>query len=172
MGRYRLVAAGEHAKTLKMFDGTPDLLCWTDRPILLGRAVKEGEGYKFPNHWNSLSSRHCSLAFQATEGEVRHTSCRRRARPVSWCGIQHKDQLCFLRPQGFGDRWCTNLLRCLLHSSCCTQWLVTDTSTNGTFINGVKIGKGNSAVLKPGETLGLSVVTNAAPAVTNFITVE
>jgi hypothetical protein len=67
--------------------------------------------------------------------------------------------------------------------SCCTtfsaffpaaqgEWLVTDTSTNGTFINGAKIGKGSSAVLKPGDTLGLSVVTGTAPAVANFVTVE
>jgi hypothetical protein len=38
------------------------------------------------------------------------------------------------------------------------HWLVTDTSTNGTYINGVKIGKNKEGVLKLGDTLGLSVV--------------
>lgn len=44
------------------------------------------------------------------------------------------------------------------------QWLVRDTSTNGTFINGIKIGKDKTAVLRPGDRLGLSinVPTNTA----------
>lgn len=36
------------------------------------------------------------------------------------------------------------------------EWWVTDTSTNGTFINSAKIGKGNQAVLKVDDRLGLS----------------
>lgn len=38
---------------------------WTEgAPIQLGRAVKDGEGFKFPNNWNSLSSKHCSLWYE------------------------------------------------------------------------------------------------------------
>lgn len=163
-----------------MCDGAPDLLCWTDRPILLGRAVKEGEGYKFPNQWNSLSSRHCSLAFQAgaTEGEVRPTPAARASLSFS-LGVLHSTQIssAFWGPQVFKAAdapTCCSLIACpsLPPSLQQGEWLVTDTSTNGTFINGAKIGKGSSAVLKPGDMLGLSVVTNAAPPVTNFITVE
>jgi hypothetical protein len=67
------VAVGEHAKQLSLCDGGPDLLLWTDKPIFLGRAVKDGDGYKYPNHWNSLSSRHCNLVYQtAAGGEVRY----------------------------------------------------------------------------------------------------
>lgn len=65
MGRFKLVAVGDHAKQLNMCDGAPDLLLWQDRPIQLGRAVREGDGYRYPNSWNSLSSRHCNLQFQA-----------------------------------------------------------------------------------------------------------
>lgn len=68
MGRFRLVAAGEHAKQLSLCDGGPDLLLWQDRPIQLGRAVREGDGYRYPNQWNSLSSRHCTLQYQPTDG--------------------------------------------------------------------------------------------------------
>lgn len=77
MGRFKLVAVGEHAKKLTMCDGGPDLLLWQDsgRPIQLGRAVREGDGYKYPNQWNSLSSRHCNLQYQAAEdGEVKKLS--------------------------------------------------------------------------------------------------
>jgi hypothetical protein len=35
-------------------------------------------------------------------------------------------------------------------------WSVKDSSTNGTFINGSVVGKGNTAVLKPGDRLSLS----------------
>jgi hypothetical protein len=52
---------------LSLLPCCPAALCccqWTDKPILLGRAVKEGEGFKYPNNWNSLSSKHCSLCFQ------------------------------------------------------------------------------------------------------------
>jgi hypothetical protein len=55
------------------------------------------------------------------------------------------------------------------------RWVVTDTSTNGTFVNGVKIGKSSSAVLKPGDRLGLSIIApSSVPTQTpNFInTVE
>lgn len=61
LGRYKLEAVGEHAK---LRDGGADLTLWTDKPVALGRGVKEGEGYKFPNNWNSLSSKHCTLQFQ------------------------------------------------------------------------------------------------------------
>ncbi len=67
MGRYKLEAVGQNARELKFVDDSPDLLLWVDKPILLGRAVKEGEGYKYPNAWNSLSSRHCTLEFKPTE---------------------------------------------------------------------------------------------------------
>jgi pSer/pThr/pTyr-binding forkhead associated (FHA) protein len=54
------------------------------------------------------------------------------------------------------------------------HWEVTDTSTNGTFVNGTKVGKGNKATLMPGQTLGLSVVTAAGqlPAADYINTVE
>lgn len=53
------------------------------------------------------------------------------------------------------------------------QWLVTDTSTNGTYINGAKIGKNNSAVLRAGDKLGLSVMTPPNATAVNYInTVE
>lgn len=43
---------------------------WTEgNPIQLGRAVKEGEGFKYPNNWNSLSSKHCSLWYQEVRQE-------------------------------------------------------------------------------------------------------
>lgn len=73
MGCYKLVAIGEDAKKLAMCDGGADLLLWqSSKPILLGRAVKEGDGYKYPNQWNSLSSRHCNLQYQTTQsGQVR-----------------------------------------------------------------------------------------------------
>jgi predicted component of type VI protein secretion system len=53
-------------------------------------------------------------------------------------------------------------------------WLVKDTSTNGTFIDGAKVGKGNTATLQVGQRLGLSIVAPAAgPASTGFVnTVE
>lgn len=44
------------------------------------------------------------------------------------------------------------------------SWHVKDTSTNGTFIDGAKLGKGNSGTLLPGQRLGLSLVAPAAPA--------
>jgi hypothetical protein len=60
---------------------------------------------------------------------------------------------------------------------CCAPqgiWLVKDSSTNGTFIDGVKIGKGNTGRLQVGQRLGLSIVAPAAgPTATGFInTVE
>lgn len=71
MGRFKLVAVGDHAKQLTMCDGGPDLLLWQDKPIQLGRGTKPGEGYRYPNDWNSLSTKHCSLEFQvSTTGEV------------------------------------------------------------------------------------------------------
>jgi hypothetical protein len=77
MKRYRLVATGEHAKQLTMCDGGPDLLLWPERPILMGRAVHEGEGYKYPKEWISLSSKHCTLQWKVDDGgEVRAaTAC-------------------------------------------------------------------------------------------------
>jgi hypothetical protein len=42
------------------------------------------------------------------------------------------------------------------------EWTLVDTSTNGTFINGVKVGKGSSRALAPGDTIDLSIV-NSAP---------
>lgn len=67
MGLYKLVAVGKNALELNFIDGSPDLLLWQDRPIHLGRGVRIGEGYKFPNEWNSLSSRHCTLQYQGPE---------------------------------------------------------------------------------------------------------
>jgi hypothetical protein len=51
---------------------------------------------------------------------------------------------------------------------------VKDTSTNGTFIDGAKIGKGNTGTLQVGQRLGLSIVAPAAgPTSTGFVnTVE
>jgi hypothetical protein len=50
-------------------------------------------------------------------------------------------------------------------------WQVTDTSTNGTFIDGAKIGKGNTATLALGQRLGLSVVAPAGgPPNAGFVT--
>lgn len=74
MGRYILEAIGEHAKQRV---GGANLLLWIDKPVLLGRAVKDTEGYKFPNHWNSLSSKHCKLVFQdVSESRREHTQHR------------------------------------------------------------------------------------------------
>lgn len=82
MGNYTLRAVGEHAKQLKFKHGTCDLLLWTEGPsILLGRAVKDGEGYKYPNTWNSLSSRHCILSFE-------------EASTPAVCGRHHQVCLC------------------------------------------------------------------------------
>jgi hypothetical protein len=67
MGRYRLEAVGENAKELKFLDGGPDLMLWQDKPIFLGRGVRDGEGYKYPNSWNALSSRHCTLKYHGPE---------------------------------------------------------------------------------------------------------
>lgn len=61
MGRYVLQAVGNDAKERP---GGPDLVLSTEKAVLLGRAVKEAEGYKFPNDWNSLSSRHCTLKYE------------------------------------------------------------------------------------------------------------
>jgi hypothetical protein len=49
---------------------------------------------------------------------------------------------------------------------------VTDTSTNGTFINGNRLGKGNTAVLHPGDVLGLSIVLPAAAAASSVVRVD
>jgi hypothetical protein len=51
-----------------------------------------------------------------------------------------------------------------LHTLLQGTWLVKDTSTNGTFIDGAKIGKGNTCQLQPGQRLGLSIVAPAAGA--------
>lgn len=40
--------------------------------------------------------------------------------------------------------------------------MVQDTSTNGTFIDGERIGKGNTKELKVGQQLGLSIIAPAA----------
>jgi pSer/pThr/pTyr-binding forkhead associated (FHA) protein len=42
-------------------------------------------------------------------------------------------------------------------------WLVKDLSTNGTFINGNRIGKGKEAVARVGDHLQLSCVDPKAP---------
>lgn len=62
--------------------------------------------YKYPNAWNSLSSKHCSLEFDAAAG----------------------------------------------------AFIVLDSSTNGTFVNGERIGRGSVGLLRPGDRLGLSIV--------------
>lgn len=124
-----------------MVDGSPDLLLWTDRPIHLGRGVREGEGYTYPNQWNSLSSRHCNLQYQpaADGGEVgRLCPLLVAAEHVAHSTAGGDSNTRVSAVQG--------------------QWVVTDTSTNGTYINGVKIGKGKSAVLGVGDSLGLSVI--------------
>ncbi|PSC76899.1 phosphatase 2C 6 [Micractinium conductrix] len=51
----------------------------------------------------------------------------------------------------------------LLYDTEQEAWVVTDTSTNGTFVNGIKIGKGKAALLRPNDRLQLSVVDRTAP---------
>lgn len=46
MPRFRLVAVGQHAKELAICEGGPDLLLWESKPVLLGRGVREHEGYR------------------------------------------------------------------------------------------------------------------------------
>lgn len=58
------------------------------------------------------------------------------------------------------------------------MWKVTDSSTNGTYINGAKIGRGNTEALHVGDKLGLSIMVpggaaSADAANTNYVnTVE
>jgi pSer/pThr/pTyr-binding forkhead associated (FHA) protein len=48
------------------------------------------------------------------------------------------------------------MLKLLKWLFCGMQWFVTDTSSNGTFINGQQLEKGVPHVLKFGDTLGLA----------------
>lgn len=94
MGLYKLVAVGKNALELNIIDGSPDLLLWQDRPIHLGRGVRIGEGYKFPNEWNSLSSRHCTLQYQGPEVRlgpalIFGSAVPPGAPPTACCAVHH-----------------------------------------------------------------------------------
>lgn len=171
MGCYVLQAQGNDAKERP---GGPDLVLWMDKAILLGRAVKEAEGYKYPNDWNSLSSRHCTLKYE----NVGHSTawwCRPvQQRSVAWsvpclsqCQLMHvTDAYQALRKTvAATNAALVNPGGQCSHCHCfCMQghFLVTDLSTNGTFVNNNKIGKGNTRELSVGDTFGLSLVPPTA----------
>jgi hypothetical protein len=46
MARFKLVAVGHHAKELDVCEGGPDLALWEGVRVLLGRGVRQHEGYR------------------------------------------------------------------------------------------------------------------------------
>lgn len=116
MGRFILVPVGEHAKQ-HCADGLP--LWATDKPVLLGRGVRPSDGYKYPNEWNSLSTRHCQLSF-ATEAQVRLSR-------VLWCIAVLLCVMLWL--------WCCAIHAVLREVGCCRLLVVHKAQLSAFMIN-------------------------------------
>lgn len=60
MGVYKLVALNDVAKNFDSGSGA-DLLLKPYAPVVLGRAASKESGYRYPQSWAQISSRHCKI---------------------------------------------------------------------------------------------------------------
>lgn len=107
---------------------------------------------RLPAHWIHISSRHCEISYDEAQARGRGCCAALASRRCIPCR-----RAC--RHLGLPPASCHCLMVILNwpHSLSAVQgsWLVKDLSTNGTFVNGHKVGKGKTGPVKPGDRVRL-----------------
>ena len=118
----------------------------------VGRNVTRPEGLQLPPEWIQFSGSHCRVYCQTLE--VR-TCCKTGV--ATPAGTRTLDIVAAVPPleARHGPTACL-LLLCICFQQGEACWFVEDTSTNGTYINDVRIVKGSASALKEGDRLRLS----------------
>ena len=152
MPTYRLMARSPGALNFPAGGSSPNVVLSAGRVTRFGRAPDSD--VRLPANWIWISSRHCELYYE--EAQVRGGNAGSCTRSGASRRILHGGH----RP----PRRSSRLLLCIsqlpghaapARSAPLLQgtWMVKDLSTNGTFVNNTKVGKGKAAPLKPGDTV-------------------
>lgn len=130
MTRFKLVAANDLARSITDYGG-PDLYLNTSTKI--GRNVQKSEGLKLNPEWIQFSSNHCRV----------------------WCKREEVGTVSFvLKARSEMQMDNTGFIYFLFQDG--ISWFVEDTSTNGTWVNDVRVAKGQSLPVKDGDHIRLS----------------